>query len=73
MFGLGPAKQDWSEALSCLRSASERGSIYGTGMLALLYFRRKFYTLASRTAYSMVANTNLLKTHSANEKSPFLR
>ncbi|VDO14885.1 unnamed protein product [Rodentolepis nana] len=59
MFGLGSVNQDWSEALKCLRSASERGSIYATGMLALLYFFRSFYTLASRTAYTLVANTEL--------------
>ncbi|KAM7537663.1 hypothetical protein Aperf_G00000060568 [Anoplocephala perfoliata] len=59
MFGLGPIRRDWYVALNCLRSASEGGSIYATGMLSFLYFRRGFYTLASRTAYSLVANVEL--------------
>ncbi|KAM3176991.1 hypothetical protein ACTXT7_005410 [Hymenolepis weldensis] len=79
MYGLGPAGQDWSEALNCLRSASERGSIYATGMLSFLYFRRGFYTLASRTAYSLVANTefqksltiNILNGKSSTSRIPF--
>ncbi|VUZ40265.1 unnamed protein product [Hymenolepis diminuta] len=66
MYGLGPAGQDWSEALNCLRSASERGSIYATGMLSFLYFHRSFYTLASRTAYSLVANTEFQKSLTIN-------
>lgn len=59
MFGLGSASKDWGTALNCLRDASERGSVYATGMLSLLYFRRALYTLASRTAYSLVGNMEL--------------
>ncbi|KAL5110589.1 LRP2-binding protein [Taenia crassiceps] len=59
MFGLGSASKDWGIALNCLRDASERGSVYATGMLSFLYFRRALYTLASRTAYSLVGNMEL--------------
>ncbi|EUB60630.1 LRP2-binding protein [Echinococcus granulosus] len=59
MFGLGSASKDWGTALNCLRDASERGSVYATGMLSFLYFRRALYTVASRTAYSLVGNTEL--------------
>ncbi|VDK34566.1 unnamed protein product [Taenia asiatica] len=59
MFGLGSASKDWGTALQCLRDASERGSVYATGMLAFLYFHRALYTLASRTAYSLVGNMEL--------------
>ena len=67
MFGLGSVRKDWSTALTCLREASERGSIYGTGMLSLLYFQRALYTLASSVAYSLVVDADLRKTLMGDE------
>lgn len=61
MFGLGPVRKDWSTALVCLREASERGSVYGRGLLSLLYFQRAFYTLASSVSYSLVVDVELRK------------
>lgn len=58
MFGMG-VKKDWCSALKCLREASGRGNIFAKGILSLLYFQRKLYSNASRTACSLALNTDL--------------
>ncbi|KAL7065181.1 hypothetical protein AAHC03_05378 [Spirometra sp. Aus1] len=51
MYGLH-VKADWCAALKCLKESAERGSVYGKGVLSLLYFQRKMYSLAAQTACS---------------------
>ncbi|VDK77306.1 unnamed protein product [Dibothriocephalus latus] len=58
MYGLH-VKADWCAALKCLKEAAERGSIYGKGVLSLLYYQRKMYTMAAQTACSLAMDSNL--------------
>ncbi|VDL96252.1 unnamed protein product [Schistocephalus solidus] len=58
MYGLH-VKADWCAALKCLKEAAERGSVYGKGVLSLLYFQRKMYSMAAQTACSLAMDADL--------------